>query len=114
MSIAIHGADLSAATSYLSRSRCPRHPPSLRPAGRARCEPAADVGAQLVADPFDFTLTLDESKPTPTDYLTRRVAKLKLPLGVDQKRPATVALEDSQGDATTLVAPNRLRLLSSN
>lgn len=30
----------------------------------------------------------------PTDYLTRRVARLKLHLGIDQKRPATVALEN--------------------
>ncbi|MDP9404707.1 MAG: hypothetical protein M3P85_15645 [Actinomycetota bacterium] len=52
------------------------------------------VGAQLVADPFVFTLSIDGSKPMPTDYLTRRVARLKLHLGIDQKRPATVALEN--------------------
>lgn len=57
-------------------------------------ERALVVGAQLVADPFIFTLALDGSTPMPTDYLTRRVAKLKLHLGIEQKRPTTVALEN--------------------
>jgi integrase len=54
---------------------------------------AAAAGAEVAPDPFLFTLSLDGSKPMPTDYLTRRVARLKLHLGIDQKRPATVALE---------------------
>ncbi|MDP9386876.1 MAG: hypothetical protein M3Q48_02840 [Actinomycetota bacterium] len=52
------------------------------------------VGATPATDPFVFTLTVDGSAPMPTDYLTRRVARLKLHLGIDQKRPTTVALED--------------------
>jgi len=57
-------------------------------------ELAAVVGADLVPDPFLFTLSLDGSMPMPTDHLTRRVARLKQHLGIEQKRPATVALED--------------------
>lgn len=56
-------------------------------------ELAAVVGATLAPDPFIFTLSLDGSTPMPTDYLTRRVARLKLHLGIDQKRPATVSME---------------------
>ncbi len=54
----------------------------------------AAIGASLAPDPFLFSLALDASRPMPPDYLTRRVAALKVHLGIEQKRPETLARED--------------------
>lgn len=55
---------------------------------------AADVGVDLVAAPFLFSLDLDCSTPMPPDHLTKRVAVLKGCLGIENKDPEVVALED--------------------
>ena len=52
------------------------------------------VGADLVADPFVFTLALDGSDPLSPDYVTKRVAVLKERLGIEDKRPDTIAREN--------------------
>lgn len=57
-------------------------------------EKAASVRVPLAADPFVFSLALDCSTPIPPDHLTRRVSALKEHLGIADKRPETVALED--------------------
>lgn len=51
-------------------------------------------GIELDPDPFLFTLELDCSAPMPPDYVTRRVALLKSHLGIEDKRPETIARED--------------------
>jgi integrase len=61
---------------------------------RTRRELAAAAGATVAADPFLFSLTVDSSKPMDPDHLTKRVAVLKEHLGIHQKRPETIALED--------------------
>lgn len=48
----------------------------------------------LVPDPFVFTLTLDGSESMPADYLTKRVGVLKEHLGIEEKKPDTVAREN--------------------
>lgn len=53
---------------------------------------AADL--ELAAEPFLFSLAADCSTPTPPDYLTKRVAVLKGYLGIEDKHPEVVALED--------------------
>ena len=55
---------------------------------------AAQAGVTLDADPFVFSLTVDCSTPIPPDHLTRRVAVLKEHLGISDKHPATIALEN--------------------
>lgn len=55
---------------------------------------AAEAGAELCADPFVFSATLDCSAPLSGDYVTKRVALLKEHLGIEQKRPETVQRED--------------------
>ncbi|MGH9068643.1 MAG: tyrosine-type recombinase/integrase [Acidimicrobiales bacterium] len=57
-------------------------------------ERAAAVGSTIDPDPFLFSLALDCSAPMPPQYLTKRVAVLKGYLGIEDKRPATIALED--------------------
>ena len=57
-------------------------------------ERARSMRAELVDDPFVFSLTIDCSQPIPPDYLTRRVGVLKEHLGIEDKRPETIALED--------------------
>lgn len=57
-------------------------------------ETAAAVGISLVDDPFLFTREPDASAPLPPDTLTKRVAVLKEHLGIEDKRPETIALED--------------------
>lgn len=57
-------------------------------------ERATLVGAALDPDPFVFTLSLDGSEPIAADYVTKRVAVLKERLGIEDKRPATIARED--------------------
>jgi integrase len=56
-------------------------------------ELAVAVGA-ISSDPFLFSLAADVSRPMPPDYVTKRVATLKSHLGIEEKRPATAALED--------------------
>jgi integrase len=57
-------------------------------------ERAADVGVTIAPDAFVFSLVPDCGRAMPPDYLTRRVAVLKDHLGLAEKRPETVALED--------------------
>ncbi|MDP9441089.1 MAG: tyrosine-type recombinase/integrase [Actinomycetota bacterium] len=57
-------------------------------------ERAQLVGATLDPDPFVFTLALDGSEPLAPDYVTKRVAVLKERLGIEDKKPATMARED--------------------
>ena len=55
---------------------------------------AAEVGTILAPDPFVFTLSIDGSEPMPAHYLTKRVAVLKEHLGIEEKKPETIARED--------------------
>jgi integrase len=55
---------------------------------------AAEVGAVPAPDPFVFTLSIDGSEPMPAHYLTKRVAVLKEHLGIEEKKPETIARED--------------------
>ncbi len=57
-------------------------------------ERADEVGAVLDPDPFVFTLSLDGSQPMSPDYVTKRVGVLKEHLGIDEKKPDTIARED--------------------
>jgi len=55
---------------------------------------AADCGIELPADAFIFSLVPDGSDRMDTEYLTRELSKVKDLLGIPDKRPATIALED--------------------
>ncbi len=55
---------------------------------------AHTAGVEVDPDPFLFSLLPNCSQPMPPDYLTRRVGVLKGYLGIEDKRPETVALED--------------------
>lgn len=55
---------------------------------------AAELGAEIAQDPLIFSLTADCSVAMPADYFTKRVANLKEHLGISDKRPETIALED--------------------
>ena len=57
-------------------------------------ERAAAAGVELAADAFLFSLAEDCSTPMPPDHLTKRVAVLKGYLGIEDKHPDVVALED--------------------
>lgn len=57
-------------------------------------ERADAIGVTIAPGAFVFSLEPDCRRAMPPDYLTRRVAALKDHLGVDEKRPDTVALED--------------------
>ena len=57
-------------------------------------ERAALVGVSPDPDPFVFTLSLDRSEPIAADYVTKRVAVLKERLGIEDKKPDTIARED--------------------
>ena len=57
-------------------------------------ERAAMFGVTVPADGYMFSNEPDCSAPMPPDYATRRVAVLKDHLGIADKRPETVALED--------------------
>src|SRR5580698_1648726 len=57
-------------------------------------ERAHIAGVKLATDPFLFSLVADCSKPMPPDYFTKRVGVLKGYLGIENKRPEVVALED--------------------
>lgn len=62
--------------------------------GQHQDEMAANAGISLVDDPFLFTREPDASNPLPPDTLTKRVAVLKEHLGIEDKRPETIARED--------------------
>jgi site-specific recombinase XerD len=55
---------------------------------------AAATGTRVRSDAYLFSLELDCSTPMPADYFTKRVAVLKEHLGIADKRPHTIALED--------------------
>jgi integrase len=54
----------------------------------------ASVGARTAEDPFLFSLEPDGSRPFPPDRVTKRLQVLKGYLGVEDKLPETIALED--------------------
>ena len=58
-------------------------------------ERAAFAGGAVAPDGYLFSLTVDCSDPMPPDYVTRRVALLKERLGVANKRPHTIELENA-------------------
>ena len=62
--------------------------------GRHQDETAFAARISLVDDPFLFTREPDASAPLPPDTLTKRVAVLKEHLGIEDKRPETIARED--------------------
>jgi integrase len=57
-------------------------------------ERCASVGARTAEDPFLFSLEPDGSRPLPPDRVTKRLQVLKGYLGVEDKKPETIALED--------------------
>jgi len=57
-------------------------------------ERAALCGLEIGPDAFVFSLALDCSTPMPPDHVTKRVALLKEHLGIANKRPETLSLED--------------------
>ena len=57
-------------------------------------ERAAARGVTIGSDAYIFSLEADCSKPMSPDYLTKQVGKLKEFLGIANKRPDTIALED--------------------
>jgi site-specific recombinase XerC len=57
-------------------------------------ERAAAAGVEIAEDAFVFSLALDCSEPMTPTYVTKRVAVLKEHLGIADKRPETIALED--------------------
>lgn len=57
-------------------------------------ERAAMFGLELASDAFVFSVEPDCSKPIPSIRVTKRLQLLKGHLGVEDKRPETVALED--------------------
>jgi integrase len=57
-------------------------------------ERAAACGTRVQPDGFLFSLSPDCSEPLAPHYLTKRVAHLKDHLGIAQKSPQTIALED--------------------
>ncbi|MGH3026835.1 MAG: hypothetical protein ACRDLR_10340, partial [Gaiellaceae bacterium] len=57
-------------------------------------ERCASVGAHTAEDPFLFSLEPDGSKPILPDYVTKRLHVLKGYLGVEDKKPQTIALEN--------------------
>lgn len=55
---------------------------------------ATAFGVEIAPDAFMFSLAPDCSTPMPAEYFTKQVAKLKEHLGISDKRPGTIALED--------------------
>ena len=70
-------------------------------------EIASQAGVALSVDAFLFSLAADCSSPLPPDYFTKRVAVLKGHLGIEEKSPQTVALEDEALRFRRLPAPRR-------
>jgi integrase len=61
----------------------------------ARMDERAELcGIEIAPHAFVFSLALDCSTPMPPDHVTKRVALLKEHLGIANKRPETIALED--------------------
>jgi integrase len=56
---------------------------------------AQACGVEVGPDGFVFSLDPDCSRPMPAEYLTRQVAALKEHLGISNKLPATMKLEDA-------------------
>lgn len=56
---------------------------------------AAQVGIDLSGDAFLFSREPDASKPLHPEYMTRQLAKVKDLLGVPDKHPETIAMEDN-------------------
>jgi integrase len=52
------------------------------------------AGVDLCQDPYVFSLAPDCSRPIPPDYFTKQVGVLKGHLGIEDKRPETIELED--------------------
>ncbi len=57
-------------------------------------ERCTSVGAHTADDPFLFSLERDGSKPLSSNYVTKQPQVLKIDLGVEAKKPQTIALED--------------------
>ena len=57
-------------------------------------ERATVCGIELAPDAFVFSLAIDCAAPMPPDHVTRRMAVLKETLGIADKRPDTIGLED--------------------
>ena len=57
-------------------------------------ERAQACGVEIAQDGFVFSQEPDCSRPMPAEYLTRQVAVLKEHLGISNKRPETIKLED--------------------
>jgi hypothetical protein len=57
-------------------------------------EQAGLFGVEVAEDGFVFSLEPDCSLPMPAEYLTRQVSVLKEHLGISNKKPETIALED--------------------
>jgi integrase len=57
-------------------------------------ERAEACGVEIRSNGFVFSLDPDCSRPMPAEYLTRRVAVLKEHVGISNKQPETVELED--------------------
>ena len=57
-------------------------------------ERAAAAGVDICKNPFLFSLALDCSLPMPPDFFTKRVGVLKGHLGIEEKSPEVVELED--------------------
>ncbi len=57
-------------------------------------ERAIIAGVDVCSDPYVFSLAPDCSRPIPPDYFTKQVGVLKGHLGIEDKRPETVHLEN--------------------
>ena len=57
-------------------------------------ERAEACGVEIRSNGFVFSLDPDCSRPMPAEYLTQRVAVLKEHVGISNKQPETVKLED--------------------
>ncbi len=66
----------------------------LRSVCDAMDERAHLAGVSLCADPYIFSLASDCSRPIPPDYFTKQVGVLKGHLGIEDKRPETVQMEN--------------------
>ncbi|HUF32980.1 MAG TPA: HNH endonuclease [Acidimicrobiales bacterium] len=66
----------------------------LRRILQQRYELAEAAGVPIAEDPYLFSVAVDSSTPMSPDYVTRRVAVLKSHLGIEAKRPETIAAED--------------------
>lgn len=65
---------------------------------RRHCEDmdrrAAASGTEVGPDGFVFSLHPDCSRPMPPDFITKQVAVIKRHLGIEDKKPETIMLED--------------------